>query len=118
MYKLMTAAAALALGTTPLVAQNVDVSGGLVDVTIQDVNVLNDSLNNNQLELLSRNNVAVPITIQVPIGIAANVCPNVNAAALAQDLRQDGEAACTATSGSKALGQQVLRQKVRGGSSR
>ena len=110
----MMIAAALAAAGAPAVAQTVDVSGGLVDVTIQDVSVLNNSLNQNEIELLSRNNVAVPITVQVPIGIAANVCPNVNAAVLAQQLRQTGDANCTATSGSRALGQQVLRQTVRG----
>jgi site-specific recombinase len=81
-------------------------------VTVQDVNVLNDSLNENQIEILNNNNVAVPINVQVPIGIAANVC-NVAANVLAADLKQDGEADCTATSGSQALGQQILRQKVR-----
>ena len=112
MRKLMMTAAALALGTTPALAQNVNVGGGLVDVTIQDVNVLNDSLNENELELLNNNNVAVPVNIQVPIGIAANVC-GVAANVLAADLKQDGEAECTASNASRALGQQVLRQKVR-----
>lgn len=83
-------------------------------MTVQDISVLNDSLNQNEVELLSRNNVNFPITVQVPIGIAANVCPNVNAAVLAQQLRQGGDADCTATSGSRALAQQVLRQTVRG----
>lgn len=110
----MIIAAVLAAASTSAAAQNVDVSGGLVDVTIQDVSVLNNSLNQNEIELLSRNNVAVPITVQVPIGIAANVCPNVNAAALAQQIRQNGDASCTANSSSRALGQQVLRQTVRG----
>ena len=103
--------AALAAAATPAVAQNVNVGGGLVDVTVQDVNVLNDSLNNNQLELLNNNNIAVPITVQVPIGIAANVC-DTTVALLQQDL-SDGDANCTATSGSRAFGQQILRQKVR-----
>ena len=115
MRKMIIAAASAAmLGATPALAQNVDVSGGLVDVTVQDVNVLNDSLNENELELLSRNNVAVPVQVQVPIGIAANVCPDVTAAVLAQRLKDGGDVECTATSGSRALGQQILRQKVRG----
>lgn len=104
--------AALAAAASPAVAQNVNVGGGLVDVTVQDVNVLNDSLNENQIELLNNNNVAVPINVQVPIGIAANVC-GIAANVLAADLKQDGEAECTASSGSSALGQQILRQKVR-----
>jgi len=110
MRNLMIAAAALALGTTSAVAQNV--SGGLVNVSIQDVNVLNDSLNQNEIEILNNNNIAVPINIQVPIGIAANVC-GIAANVLAADLKQDGKANCTATNASRALGQQVLRQKVR-----
>lgn len=108
----MMIAAALAAAASPAVAQNVDVSGGLVDVTIQDVNVLNDSLNENEIEILNNNNIAVPIEIQVPIGIAANVC-GIAANVLAADLRQDGEADCTARNSSRALGQQVLRQTVR-----
>ena len=112
MRTMMVTAAALALGTTPAFAQNVDVGGGLVDVTVQDVSVLNDSLNENEVEILNNNNVAVPVSVQVPIGIAANVC-GIAANVLAADLKQDGEAECTATSGSRALGQQVLRQKVR-----
>ena len=111
MRKIMLAAAALAM-TAPAAAQNVDLSGGLVDVTIQDVNVLNNSLNQNQIEILNNNNIAVPVNVQVPIGIAANVC-GIAANVLAADLKQDGKAECTATNASSALGQQVLRQKVR-----
>lgn len=108
----MMIAAALAAAASPAVAQNVSVGGGLVDVTVQDVNVLNDSLNDNQIEILNNNNIAVPIHVQVPIGIAANVC-GVNANVIAQAIKQDGNYECTATSGSSALGQQILRQKVR-----
>ncbi len=108
----MMIAAALAAVATPALAQNLNVGGGLVDVTIQDVNVLNDSLNQNEIDILNNNNVAVPITIQVPIGIAANVC-GVNANVIAQAIKQDGDYDCTATNASRALGQQVLRQKVR-----
>ena len=108
----MIIAAALAAATSPAVAQTVNT--GSVAVTITDISILNNSLNRNEVELLSRNNINAPITVQVPIGIAANVCPNVNAAVLAQQLRQQGTASCTATSGSRALAQQVLRQTVRG----
>lgn len=110
--RIIMIAAAVSAAASPAVAQNVDLSGGLVDVTIQDVNVLNNSLNQNELELLSRNNVAVPITVQVPIGIAANVC-GVNANVIAQQ-EERGDYECTATNSSRALGQQVLRQTVRG----
>ena len=112
MRKVMIAAAALALGTTPAVAQNVDLSGGLVDVTVQDVSVLNNFLNETQIAAL--NNLNVPITVQVPIGVAANVC-NVSAAVLAQGGPAGGT--CDAESGSNALAravsEQVLEQKYK-----
>ena len=107
----MMIVAALAAAATPAVAQNVNVGGGLVDVTIQDVNVLNNSLNKNQVEILNNNNIAVPVTVQVPIGIAANVC-DTTVQLLQQDLADDGDAACTATSASNALGQQIVKQKT------
>lgn len=105
MRKMMIAAAAAALGSTPAVAQ-VDVGGGLVDVTIQNVDILNNFLNDSQLAALD--NVSVPITVQVPLGVAANVC-GVNANVLAQQEKAEG-AKCTASSGSKALAQVVNRQ--------
>lgn len=107
MRKLMMAAAlAIGVSTTPAVAQNIDLSGGLVDVTIQDVSILNNFLNDTQIAAL--NNLNVPITVQVPIGVAANVC-GVNANVLAQQERAGG-AECTAESGSQALAGFVSRQ--------
>lgn len=108
----MIIAAALAAAASPAVAQNVDVSGGLVDVTIQDVTVtaLNNFLNEAQIAALNDLVDAGAVTVQVPIGIAANVCPTVNAAALAQDLAQDGEASCTAENATQAFANQVVRQ--------
>ena len=108
MRKIMIAAAMAAVAT-PAVAQ-VDIGGGLVDVTVQNVSILNNFLNDSEVALL--NNVSVPITVQVPIGIAANVC-GVNANVIAQAIKQDGDYNCNATSGSRALAQQVLRQEVR-----
>ena len=108
----MMIAAVLAAAATPAAAQ-VSVSQGLVNVSITDVNVLNNSLNQNEIEILNNANVTVPIQLQVPIGIAANVCPDVTAAVLAQKIRDTGSASCTATNASRALGQQVLRQRVR-----
>lgn len=108
----MMIAAALAAAATPAVAQNVDVSGGLVDVTIQDVTVtaLNNFLNDAQIAALNDLVDAGNVTVQVPIGIAANVCPTVNAAVLAQQLRQNGTAECTATNATRAFANQVTRQ--------
>lgn len=108
MRKLMIAAAALAVTATPGLAQ-VNLSQGLVDVTIQDVSILNNFLNNDQIAAL--NNVSVPITVQVPVGVAANVC-GVNANVLAKQ-KGTGTATCTAKNGSKALAQNVITQTLK-----
>lgn len=109
MRKLMIAAAVAAV-STPALAQNVDLSGGLVDVTVQDVSVLNNFLNDAQIQAL--NEVGVPVNVQVPVGVAAAVC-GVDANVLAQQ-KKTGDAACTATNGSRALAQQVVKQKLGG----
>ena len=89
-------AALLSFGSAaPAFAQVV--GGGLVTVNISDV--IDDiaiaiSVDRNQ----------IPVTVQAPIGIAANVC-GVAANVLAQDLNQDGEATCDATTTSNALNQ-------------
>jgi hypothetical protein len=82
-------------------------NGGLVAVNVQDVSILNNFLNNNQIAAL--NNVSAPITVQVPIGVAANVC-NISAAVLAHQAA--GAAPCTAKSGSRALAQNVISQTL------
>jgi len=105
MRKMMIAAAAFAAAASPAIAQNND-SGGLVNVNIQDVTILEGFLNDAQIALL--NNLNVPITVQAPIGVAANVC-GVDANVLASQ-RNSGGAECDATSGSQALAQLVNRQ--------
>jgi hypothetical protein len=105
MRKILPALAACALLATPASAQQ----AGLVNVEIGNVSILNDFLNDTQIAAL--NNISAPITVQVPIGIAANVC-GVNANVLAQQA-QDGTAECDATSGSQALAQSVNRQLLR-----
>ena len=108
---LAASAAALALGSAPTLAQvNTGSGNGLVAVNVQNVDILKNFLNNDQISLLD--NVTVPVTVQVPIGVAANVC-NISAAVLA---KQAADAApCDAKTGSKALAQnfvsQVLDQK-------
>lgn len=99
--------AALALGATPALAQ-LNTSGGLVNVSVQDVSVLNNFLNKSQIAAL--NNVGVPVTVQVPVGVAANVC-GVAANVLAKQ-KKSGVANCTAKSGSRALAQSVIKQKL------
>ncbi len=102
---LPAALAACALVATPATAQQ----AGLVNVEIGDVSVLNDFLNDTQIAAL--NNLNVPVTVQVPIGIAANVC-DVSANVLAQQAKNGG-ANCTAESGSQALAQSVNRQLLK-----
>jgi hypothetical protein len=102
-------AAALATAATPALAQ-VDISQGLVDVTIQDVSILNNFLNDAQIAAL--NGVSVPVNVQVPVGVAAAVC-GIDANVLASQ-KKTGDTTCTAKNGSKALAQQVVKQKLGG----
>lgn len=110
MRKMMLAAAVAAALATPAIGQ-VNTGSGLVAVNIQNVDILKNFLNNDQISAL--NNVTVPVTVNVPVGIAANVC-GVNANVLAQQ-KGTGTATCDAKTGSKALAQnfvsQVLNQK-------
>jgi hypothetical protein len=111
---MIIAATALGVAVTPAAAQ-VSGAGGLiaVNIPVQNVAILNNFLNSDQITLLSNNNV--PITVQAPISVAANVC-GVNVAALASQ-KNKGGGSCTATSGSAALArlvsQQVLNQKMK-----
>lgn len=108
MRKILFAAAITAAATAPALGQ-VGNSQGLVNVTVQDVTILDDFLNDTQIAAL--NGIGVPITVQAPISVAANVCgTTVNALGA---LRKEGEAACTATSGSRALADIVQRQKLK-----
>jgi hypothetical protein len=66
------------------------ITGGLINVTLVDV--------------LSHDNIAV----QVPVGIAANVC-DVNAAVLLAAVRDTGSATCDATAESIAFAEQHQR---------
>ncbi len=103
--------AALALGTvsiaTPAMSQVV--TGGLINVTvpIDNVSILNDSLNKNQIAAL--NNISAPVIVQVPVAVAANVC-NTTVALLSA---AGSGGACTATSGSRTLGQAIVRQTLK-----
>jgi hypothetical protein len=107
MRKIVFAAAAAAMAATPALAQ-VNTGSGLVAVNIQDVSILNNFLNNDQISAL--NNLSVPVTVNVPVGVAANVC-GVNANVLAAQ-KKTGAATCDAKTGSKALAQNVITQKL------
>lgn len=97
--KILIPAAALAALAAPAAAQqsglvNVDVSNVLNNL---DLDLLNNSLNNN--------------TVQVPIGIAANVC-GVDANVLAAQRKSDSPATCMATNTSTALKKAAKDQAV------
>jgi hypothetical protein len=96
---ILPALAACTLMAAPASAQLV--GGGLVVVNMSDV--IDDiavaiNVEENQ----------IPVTVQVPIGVAANVC-DVNANVLAQQ-RKEGTATCTAENTSTALNQAVQKQ--------
>jgi hypothetical protein len=104
MRKLLIAAA-MTLGTTSMAmpASAQLVGGGLVVVNISNVaNNLARDLDVNVQDLIDIGSV------QVPIGVAANVC-NISAAVLASQ-RNAGEAACNAETTNRALTQIVQRQ--------
>jgi small secreted domain DUF320 len=107
---MMLAATGLAALATPALAQvNTGSGNGLVAVNVQNVALLNNFLNNDQIAAL--NNLGVPVTVQAPISVAANVCgTTVNALAA---LRKTGAATCDAKSGSAALAKIVQRQKLK-----
>jgi hypothetical protein len=92
-------AAALVTGGTAS-AQLVNVPTGLVVVNLSDVNL--DIARN-----LSVNVSDIPVTVQVPISVAATVC-DVAVNVLASQ-RKEGGATCTATSTNDALTRIVQR---------
>src|SRR3954447_5313792 len=110
MRKIMLAAAVAAITASPAFAQvNTGSGNGLVAVNVQDVSILNNFLNHDQIAAL--NNVGVPITVQAPISVAANVCgTTVNALAA---LRKTGAATCDAKTANSALANIVQRQKLK-----
>ena len=112
MRKLMIAAAlaaTTAATTSPALAQ-IGNSQGLVAVNIGDVTLLNNFLNQDQIAAL--NNLGVPITVQAPISVAANVC-GTTVALLSAQRKANSPASCDAKSGSAALASIVQRQKLK-----
>lgn len=100
-------AAAIGAAAAPAAAQ-LNTSQGLVTVNVQDVSILNDFLNDDQIAAL--NELSVPVSVQVPVGVAANVC-GVDANVLASQ-KKDGPATCDAKAGSKALAQSISKQML------
>ena len=110
MRKIMIAAVALTALATPALAQvNTGSGNGLVAVNVQNVDILKNFLNDSQISAL--NNLGVPVTVQAPISMAANVCgTTVNALAA---LRKTGAATCDAKTANSALANIVQRQKLK-----
>jgi hypothetical protein len=77
-------------------------NAGLIGVQITDIEIIKNALNKPDI------NVAVPVTVQVPVGVAANVC-DVQANVLAQQ-KKDGAAACTAKNSSTAFDKAIVDQ--------
>ena len=102
------AAAGLSMTAIPASAQQ----NGLINVTVTDIEILRNSLNNNDVRilnnLLNNNQIAVPVNVQVPIGIAANVC-NTTVAVLSAAA---SGGACEAKQASRAFGQAFSRQAL------
>ncbi len=99
MRKFVPIAIAAAMVATPAMSQLV--GGGLVVVNVSNVA-------NNIARDLDVNVSNIPVTVQVPVGIAAAVC-GVNANVLAQQ-KKTGGSACDATSNNAALNKIVQRQ--------
>lgn len=104
----LAAVAGLMTAAAPVSAQQ----SGLINVTVTDVNILRDSLNKNDVDvlnnLLTNAQVAVPVVVQVPVGIAANVCGTTVAVLSAAG----SGGACTAKNSSRALGNIINRQVI------
>lgn len=118
----ITLAAAFGLMAAPASAQTL-VGGGLVnvgigdvDLTVEDVEVLNELIQVGDVTVQDLIEVGdVEVAVQVPIGIAANVCPGINAAVLAQQLGQDATTECVADAESAADSRQFQNFINRGG---
>jgi hypothetical protein len=94
-------AAALMVGVGSTVTMSAQEQSGLINVTL--TNVANNIARDLNIEVSQ-----VPVTVQAPIGVAANVC-GVDANVLAQQ-RKEGNTNCDAKTTSRALNQIVQRQ--------
>jgi hypothetical protein len=91
-------AAGILLGSVAAHAQ----SASLVNVDLRNARILNNIANDLSIDITN-----VPITVQVPLSLAANVC-EVDVNVLAQSLER-GTTTCTAQSTSNALNRRVQR---------
>ncbi len=99
--RIIMTAAALVFAASPVAAQQ----NGLINIDLSGLSVFE------RAEIAKDINVDVsqiPVTVQVPVSVAAAIC-NVQVAALAQQ-KNKGDTACAPTSGSSALNQAILKQ--------
>ncbi len=113
MRKMIMLSAAAILAAAPLAgaaAQNRNVlnqQGGLVNVNVTNLDLLKNFANNNEVEVLNNANISVPVVVQAPISVAANVCDvAVNVLARGGPSRNE----CTAKSGSEAFTDLAIAQ--------
>ena len=83
-------------------AQAALITGGLVNVELVNVNVLNGIANGLHISVSN-----IPISVAVPVNVAANVC-GIQAAVLSA-AAQGSRASCTARNTGSALNAYVLR---------
>ncbi len=103
MRKIMFTAAIAAASLTAAPAAAQIQAGNLVNVNVSQI-MIDDILSDNNIDV----DVTAPITVQLPISVAANVC-NVAVNLLAQQGKGDKTATCDAQSKSDALSKQVVR---------
>jgi len=117
MRQFLMTAAALALAMAPVAgsafAQDRNVlnqQGGLVNVSVGNVDLLKNFANNNEIEILNNANISVPVVVQAPINVAAQVC-----GVAVNVLAQGGPSAarCDAKQGSEALTDLAVQQLSR-----
>ena len=101
---MMTAAIAAGAATLALPASAQLVGGGLVVVNVSNVA-------NNIARDLDVNVSNIPVTVQVPVSVAAAVC-GLDVNVLARQ-RQEGPRSCDAVSNNEALNRIVQRQLTR-----
>ena len=105
MFKPFIAATAAISAMTLVVPAVAQQQTGLVNVNIGDLNLENIA-NNLSVEVSQ-----IPVTVQVPVSVAANICGvAVNALAVQ---KRNGPVNCEAASGSEAAVTQVLQKQMR-----
>ncbi|HEU5482865.1 MAG TPA: hypothetical protein VFU80_07240 [Sphingomicrobium sp.] len=79
----------------------------MVNVSVPNLDVLGDFVSKDDAAALGGD--ALPMTIQLPLGVAASAC-GIDKAELEKNMK-DGGASCTATTGSRSLAEAVVKQR-------